>query len=331
MPGRYVAAGFRVRHTSPHAHVRVLPSRTADLMCRTHTSSHVLYAVSSTVGRTFPCLHCDFGVCDPVGCPRSRQVDNVEDRQSRIKEEQKGGGAGTAYAIAVTHMLKKDPSTSNTASKADRKTVRIADPASSAEAPRGSDQLTVEQTKAEEGPAGGEEKGGGAEGAVNTNSFSSESDDDEGDMEDYSDSEYDSQSGDEEEGQRRRGWAERRARLRKDGMHGRRLPPPEAEEERASAKADKREVRCALLLFSSRHRDRRWQPADHNFTEVHCCSMFTCYTILPGTSYLSCEEGRLMSYPSTHAFFGAVQVSPLLVLLLAYPLQSQLRKSSRRR
>lgn len=258
MPGRNVAAVFRVQHTPPHAHVRLLPSRTAvlQLLCLTHTSSHVpLYAVSSTVWRILPCLHCDFGVCGPVGCPCSRQVDNVEDRQSRIKEEQRGGGAGTAYAIAVTHMLKKDPSTSNTASKAEKKTVRIADPASSAEAPRGSDQLVVERAKTEEGPAGDEQEGGTTEGAVNTESFSSESEDDEGDMEDYSGSEYDSQSGDEEEGQRRRGWAERRARLRKDGMHGRRLPPPEAEEERASAKADKREVRCALFLFSSRHRN----------------------------------------------------------------------------
>ncbi|CAN0315663.1 unnamed protein product [Ectocarpus sp. 6 AP-2014] len=47
------------------------------------------------------------------------------------------------------------------------------------------------------------------------------------------------------EGHTRRNWAERRARLRKDGMHGRRLPPPQAEEERATAKAEKREAKKA--------------------------------------------------------------------------------------
>ncbi|CAN0315715.1 unnamed protein product [Ectocarpus sp. 6 AP-2014] len=42
--------------------------------------------------------------------PRSlHEVDNVEDRQSRIQQEQREGGKGTAYAIAVTHMLKQDP------------------------------------------------------------------------------------------------------------------------------------------------------------------------------------------------------------------------------
>lgn len=62
------------------------------------------------------------------------------------------------------------------------------------------------------------------------------------DLSESDDSELDS-NGSEEDGERKgRGWSERRARLKKDGMHGRRLPPPQAHEERATAKAEKKEV-----------------------------------------------------------------------------------------
>lgn len=63
-----------------------------------------------------------------------------------------------------------------------------------------------------------------------------------------SDSDSDSEAAEEEGERKGRGWSERRARLRKDGMHGRRLPPPEAHEERVIAKAAKKEVGISFGL-----------------------------------------------------------------------------------
>lgn len=175
-------------------------------------------------------------------------MDNVEDRQSRIEEEKRAGGAGTAYAVAVTHMLKSaDPDRSTrdtgTASNTDRKTVRYASTTNTDRAPalnRGLDLNAVTN----EGDDGRDQGAGDA-------TDSDRSCDDDGSVSgSVSGSEVDDSEGREGgEGGTRRGWAERRARLTKDGMHGRRLPPPEAEEERASAKADKREVRPFFLFF----------------------------------------------------------------------------------
>lgn len=234
------------------------------------------------------------------------QVDNVEDRQSRIEQEQREGGKGTAYAIAVSHMLKKDPPAPANASSvagdggasgADNRnkesTLRKlgSSSAGSASTPGGSKAaadstpsrvggLPDAQTGAQEGARNGVE---GVQGAVVGVRFSGVEEEQEerheeggsgtvrealvvdldrevggtdgdGGGDGQSDLDSDSESGDgsdfsgsedEEEdggGHTRRNWAERRARLRKDGMHGRRLPPPQAEEERASAKAEKREV-----------------------------------------------------------------------------------------
>lgn len=120
-------------------------------------------------------------------------MDNVEERQSRIQEEQRQGGAETAYAIAVTHMLKSEPPTRLSNNSRDSK--------------NGVDEADLV-------------------------SDPSESDD----------SEPDSEATEEDGEHKGRGWSERRARLKKDGMHGRRLPPREAHEERAIAKAEKKEV-----------------------------------------------------------------------------------------
>ena len=265
----------------------------------------------------------------------------MEERQRRIKEEQSRGGTGTAYAIAVSHMLKVDPHSSTPSStggdnagkggkslkkdrpssigggiftggdnstEADASTggdssmecfnstrgdtsnggetaaigtksnpVRNGASSSSTAAASASVHWLDQSEPARSGPDGrslpaavknGEEggegeggRGGGGEvvaggrgggerelegGGVNRDGGGSDSGSASsgvsGCESDYSDSGDDS---DEREGHTRRGWAERRERLRKDGMHGRRLPPPQAEEERAFAKAEKREVRHA--------------------------------------------------------------------------------------
>lgn len=215
----------------------------------------------------------------------------MEDRQNRIAQEQKDGGAGSAYAIAVSHMLKNDappaaaekqasslsfPSSSSrkrTSSPAadaagvtaehTTPTPTTSSPTTTATAATGT--LPLESRIVEEGelPRDGAaagvqgnisgelaaEAGGDHEGDDNKQLGSVGSFDDDGDVgESCSGSEGESDE-DGDGGHRRRGWAERRARLRKDGMHGRRLPPPSAEEERALAKADKKEVRCVASIF----------------------------------------------------------------------------------
>ncbi|CAB1096570.1 unnamed protein product [Ectocarpus sp. CCAP 1310/34] len=274
--------------------------------------------------------------------PRSlHEVDNVEDRQNRIQQEQREGGKGTAYAIAVTHMLKQDPkkdkhpaindsistpSNSVTAPAAavgnpsGRHTKHSLKAGSAADSLSGSTSAAAAAAAAavvvdtagsggdggapvaggqqsgvvSEGGGGGgkagvqfvgvrEEDGGrngDAAGAaaivvVEEDSVSvsvvaggdgAGSDGDASSSDGYTSSGADMsgsddfEDDDEEEGQgeghTRRNWAERRARLRKDGMHGRRLPPPQAEEERATAKAEKREVisrHFKSLQFTSLH------------------------------------------------------------------------------
>ncbi|CAM9714750.1 unnamed protein product, partial [Ectocarpus sp. 4 AP-2014] len=250
--------------------------------------------------------------------PRSlHEVDNVEDRQSRIQQEQREGGKGTAYAIAVTHMLKQDPkkdkhpainestsppSNSDAApaaaatgissrrhSKPSLKAGSAADSLCGSTAAAaavvdtagsggdgGAPVAGVQQSGVlSEGGGGGgkagvrfvgvgeedgrqnddatgaaavvlvEEEsvsvvagGGGAGSDGDSDGYTSSGADRSG-SDDFEDDDEEEGEG---EGHTRRNWAERRARLRKDGMHGRRLPPPQAEEERATAKAEKREV-----------------------------------------------------------------------------------------
>lgn len=232
----------------------------------------------------------------------SGQVDNVEDRQSRIAQEEREGGKGTAYAIAVTHMLKKDPpAAANAPSSGDRSSSgtdirnkksslrKVGGSASSAAStseggmvdatPSRDGCVPKAQTGVKEGASNGAE---GVDGAavvgvrfagvggdkeerhedgrddpsrealvvdqdrdVVGGSDGNGGSDGESDLDSEGESEFSGASAEEGEGggHTRRNWAERRARLRKDGMHGRRLPPPQAEEERASAKAEKREVR----------------------------------------------------------------------------------------
>lgn len=200
----------------------------------------------------------------------------MEDRQSRIREEQRQGGKGTAYAIAVSHMLKKDltlstsTSTTTSTSARDRKPSRTVVDATTATASTSSlksgrttaaknSSKTVEAGAVGVRFAGLEEEGGdgrgvdmdqqsdvdddAAAGDVGTSGASGDGDGDGCDSDSGSDSKLSASEEEEEEEHTRRNWAERRARLRKDGMHGRRLPPPQAEEERATAKAEKREVR----------------------------------------------------------------------------------------
>ncbi|CAN0038375.1 unnamed protein product, partial [Hapterophycus canaliculatus] len=244
--------------------------------------------------------------------PRSlHEVDNVEDRQSRIEQEQREGGKGTAYAIAVSHMLKKDPPAHSTtanacavvgdggASGTDVRNKKSssrklgASSAGSAPASGGSLASPAVATPSRDGGDGGppaaqegrkpnsaegvgeavlgvrfarvgeddeegrqgEKRGGTAEEALLVDREVGGTDGDAGDGGGDGESDLDSASesgsgsdfsgSEDEDGggeHTRRNWAERRARLRKDGMHGRRLPPPQAEEERASAKAEKREV-----------------------------------------------------------------------------------------
>ncbi|CAN0501183.1 unnamed protein product, partial [Ectocarpus sp. 8 AP-2014] len=253
--------------------------------------------------------------------PRSlHEVDNVEDRQSRIQQEQREGGKGTAYAIAVTHMLRQDPkkdkhpaindstsppsnsvaapaaaaagnpsgrhtkpslkagsaadSLSGSTSAAAAAAVDTAGSGGDGGAPVAGGQQSglVSEGGGGGGKAGvrfagvGEEDGGrngDATGAAAVVVVEEESvsvsvvaggggPESDGDSEGYTSSGADMSGSDdfedddeeegEGEGHTRRNWAERRARLRKDGMHGRRLPPPQAEEERATAKAEKREV-----------------------------------------------------------------------------------------
>ncbi|CAM9800854.1 unnamed protein product, partial [Ectocarpus sp. 12 AP-2014] len=252
--------------------------------------------------------------------PRSlHEVDNVEDRQSRIQQEQREGGKGTAYAIAVTHMLKQDPKKDkhpaiNDSTSAPSNSV-AAPAAAAAGYPSGrhrkhslkvgstADSLSgstsaaaaaaVVDTAGSGGDggapvAGGQQSGlvseGGGGGGKAGVRFAGVVEEDGGrngdttgaaavvvveeesvsvvaggggaaidgdsdgytssgaDMSGSDDFEDDDEEEGEGEGHTRRNWAERRARLRKDGMHGRRLPPPQAEEERATAKAEKREV-----------------------------------------------------------------------------------------
>lgn len=209
--------------------------------------------------------------------PRSlHEVDNVEERQSRIQEEQREGGTGTAYAIAVTHMLKPDTDKASSSCRklASRGTSfglvsdlpkASQDPRPDSKARRVALEIVAEEAMCDNdrdahggidgddnrGDGLGEEREGGTCGA---------SSDEGDDSEFYSGSESEAAEGDE---RTRRGWSERRARLRKDGMHGRRLPPPEAQEERASAKAEKREVgrcrkNCTLKLALKYSREGLW-------------------------------------------------------------------------
>ncbi|CAM9849961.1 unnamed protein product, partial [Scytosiphon promiscuus] len=229
--------------------------------------------------------------------PRSlHEVDNVEDRQSRIEQEEREGGKGTAYAIAVSHMLKKDPpppsttatapavagdeGTSGTDKRSRKSSLRKvgASAATSTSASVDSRAATIISTTPDRdggggdagklvAPAGAGETHDGVErvgGTVAGVRFAGVGEHDEQkrradepdgavkgvlavdrDLE-ADGADVDAGDGSDEEGEgdghTRRNWAERRARLRKDGMHGRRLPPPQAEEERASAKAEKREV-----------------------------------------------------------------------------------------
>lgn len=221
----------------------------------------------------------------------------MEERQSRIAQEQKDGGTGTAYALAVSHMLKKDTpkqaaaACSSSSRKRGNSTADSATATSKDDAPHSLSSSPSTTTSSslmkqlmdnaiptptspknavvvahEENDQGADEhdrkKVGGeiqaaeeqsagqlhqaahttANGCVGSDTGSYCDEEDGEDSESYDGSEGDSDEGD-GEGLKRRGWAERRARLRKDGMHGRRLPPPSAEEERASAKADKKEVK----------------------------------------------------------------------------------------
>lgn len=177
------------------------------------------------------------------------QVDNVEDRQSRIQAEQKEGGKGTAYTIAVSHMLKGSPAPASPRKSASRmlrgkrreggSVLHADDDGNALELSRHSDrQATTVARKIDEDVS--QENDEQDQDATDMEGSSSSMDGSENS--DGSDESGEEGEGEGEEGHMRRGWAERRARLRKDGMHGRRLPPPEAEDERASAKADKREV-----------------------------------------------------------------------------------------
>ena len=189
-------------------------------------------------------------------------MDNVEERQNRIQEEQKGGGAETAYNIAVSHMLK--PHVDNASAKERKSTSIGADAVDSATEPRKTLEHPPEDARADartgrpEPDVVMEETVGENNVIVNEGGIvdknlglkekkeaveeeTSGAISDEGDGSDYYSGSDSEATGD--EGRTRRSWSERRARLRKDGMHGRRLPPPEAQEQRATAKADKREVR----------------------------------------------------------------------------------------